>query len=167
MRVRPMRSILFLLMAALGLTTSAYSAPPSSASITKIFTLPFNITTSGTYVLSGNFYFPTLSSAAAGIIPAISIANNVKGAVVLDFKGFTITGGGELKLNAVSVGVAIGTGDTPATNAFPIIIRNGGLTNFTIGVEASQGGHAGLTNITLDHLTVSHPVSAVTQTTAL
>ena len=110
----------------------------------------------GTYALIRNLNYP-----AGQTIPAIVIANNLTGAVIVDLKGFTITSGGD------GFGVSIGYYDVAATNAFPITIRNGTLTNFLVGIDASQGGHAGLTNITLDHLTITHPLGAGTQTTAI
>lgn len=165
-------------MAAFGLIMSAYSVQTTHAQVVtvqaakatstiKILALPFQITTPGTYALTRDFTYPTLSSPAIGLIPAIFIANNVAGAVVVDLKGFTITGGGETGSNAVSYGVVIGDFNTPATNAFPSTIRNGTLINFTFGIDASQGGHDGLTNITLDHLTITHPASPAFQTTAI
>jgi hypothetical protein len=128
----------------------------AKASSTPISSLPSNIVAPGTYALTRNLNYP-----AGQTIPAIVIANNLTGAVVVDLKGFTIASSGD------GFGVSIGYYDVPATNAFPITIRNGTLTNFTFGIDASQGGHDGLTKITLDHLTITHPFSPGTQTTAI
>jgi hypothetical protein len=156
-----------LLMAAFGLIMSAYSVQTTHAQVvtvqaakatsTPISYLPRNIIAPGTYALTANLNYPE-----GQVIPAIVIANNLTGAVVLDLKGFTIACSGDL-----SFGVNIGYYDVPATNAFPITIRNGTLTNFSVGIDASQGGHDGLANITLDHLTITHPLGAGVQTTAI
>jgi hypothetical protein len=155
-----------LLMAAFGLIMSAYFVQTTHAQVvnvqaakatsTPISSLPCNILSSGTYALTRNLNYPVGQS-----VPAIVIPSNLTGAVVVDLKGFTIAGGGD------GFGVRIGSYDAPATNAFPITIRNGTVTNFTIGIDASQGGHDGLTKITLDHLTISHPLGSGSQTTAI
>jgi len=156
MVLTPMKLRNTLLMAlVLGLIMSAYSVQTTHAQMvtvqaakatsTPISSLPRNIVAPGTYALTANLNYP-----AGQTIPAIVIANNLTGAVVVDLKGFTITSGGD------GFGVSIGYYDVAATNAFPITIRNGTLTNFLVGIDASQGGHAGLTNITLDHLTITH-----------
>jgi hypothetical protein len=156
-----------LLMAAFGLIMSAYSVQTTHAQVvtvqaakatsTPISSLPCNIFSSGTYALTRNLNYPVGQS-----VPAIVIPSNLTGAVVVDLKGFTIAGGGD------GFGVRIGSYDAPATNAFPITIRNGTVTNFTIGIDASLGGHDGLTNITLDHLTITNPLGVGSgQTTAI
>ena len=154
-------------MAAFGLIMSAYSVQTTHAQVvtvqaakassTPISSLPSNIVAPGTYALTRNLNYP-----AGQVIPAIVIDNNLTGAVVLDLKGFTIASSGDL-----SFGVNIGYYNVPASNAFPITVRNGTLTNFSVAIDASQGGHDGLTNITLDHLTITHPLGAGVQTTAI
>jgi hypothetical protein len=164
-----------LLMAALGLISSALTAQAANTQLATtqaakatsipISFLPYSITTPGTYVLKGNLSYSVFSTDTK--FPAILIHNDVKGAVVLDLNGFTITGPAELSSGAVSYGILIGAdngNEQPAPNAFPITVRNGSLTNFTFGVDASQ---LGLTHITLDHLTVSHPALLIGQTTGL
>jgi hypothetical protein len=120
-----------LLMAAFGLIMSAYSVQTTDAQVvtvqaakassTPISSLPSNIVAPGTYALTRNLNYP-----AGQTIPAIVIANNLTGAVVVDLKGFTIASSGDL-----SFGVNIGYYNVPASNAFPITIRNGTLTNFS------------------------------------
>jgi hypothetical protein len=149
-------SLLSVLSAQAGNTQLATTQAPKTSTI-PISYLPYSITAPGTYVLIGNLNYP-----AGQTIPAIVIPNNLTGAVVVDLKGFTIASSGDL-----SFGVNIGYYDVPATNAFPITIRNGTLTNFTFGIDASQGGHDGLTSITLDHLTIAHGLGTGTQTTAI
>src|SRR6476660_2337273 len=75
----------------------------ASGANVPIMTLPLYITTPGTYVLNKN-----LSYLATNNTPAIVIANNITGAVIVDLNGFTITGGGETSQNNVSFGVSIG-----------------------------------------------------------
>jgi hypothetical protein len=159
------KSLLAALCLISALTAQAAPKPPP-ITITQS-QLPFTISAPGTYVLTGDLNFTTLSTGTTGPIPAIAIANNVNGAVVVDFKGFTITGGGELDNTAVSYGVVIGNLNTPLTNTFPITIKNGTLTNFYSGIDASQGGHGGLTRITIDGLTISHPGGAAAQARAI
>jgi hypothetical protein len=48
--------------------------------------LPVNITTPGTYVLTGNLSYSVYKA------PAIVIANNVARKVIVDLNGFTPTG---------------------------------------------------------------------------
>jgi hypothetical protein len=38
---------------------------------------------------------------------------------------------------------------------------------FTIGIDAGQGGRGGLTHVTLNRLTITHPQGALVQTTAI
>lgn len=148
-----------LLMAAFSLITTIIAA--SGANI-PIATLPFNITAQGTYVLKANMSYLVTNN-----IPAIVIANNITGTVVVDFQGFTLAGGGETSQNNVSFGVSIGYYNVAMTNTSPIVIRNGTLTNFTVGIDGEQGGRATLTNVTLNNLTITHPKGALVQTTAI
>jgi parallel beta-helix repeat protein len=115
-----------LLTAALGLIMSALSA--QSANI-KISSLPFNITAPGTYVLTGNLTSSvTRTSTDTG---AINISTAISGSVVVDLKGFTITGPG-----SNSFGVTIGSISSGVSNTYPITVRNGTIANFEYGVSA-------------------------------
>ena len=136
------------------------SALPVQAGNIPISALPVNITNPGTYVVTENLSYPVYG-------PAIVIANNVTGEVIVDLKGFTLTGAGEIDNNHVSFGVSIGYYQVSATNHYPIIIRNGTLENFTVGIDAQQGGRGNLTDLTVDNLTITHPASAPVQTTAV
>lgn len=69
-------------MAAFGLL-SALSAPAANI---KISSLPFAITVPGTYVVTGNLTFPGTTNAA------ITISTDIPGPVIVDLKGFTLTG---------------------------------------------------------------------------
>jgi hypothetical protein len=145
----PMKLKNTLLVAAFSLITTIIAESGANIPIT---TLPLNITAPGTYVLKGN-----LSYLGTDGTPAIAIANNITGTVVVDLNGFTITGGGETGYNNLSFGVSIGYYNVTATNAYPIFIRNGTLSNFTIGVDGDQGGRSSLQNITLNKLPIIRP----------
>jgi hypothetical protein len=88
------------------------------------------------YVLTGN-----LTSAAS---TGIDIQPPSGGPVIVDLKGFTITGGGVL-----AVGVNIFAGPNP----YPITVRNGTIKNVSFGVwaEGNQPANA-LSNITVSNL---------------
>jgi len=117
---------IIILAAVLGLLMNTLPAPAANIPIPS---LPFTITAPGTYVLTSD-----LTSSAVG--NAISIAMGIQGPVVVDLRGFTITGPGES-----SIGVSIGLnvpGSAIDTNPFPITIRNGTITNFGFGVLAEH-----------------------------
>ena len=130
------------------LAAALLSALPAYSANIKIASLPFFITTPGTYVLTGN-----MNSSASGTNPAaINISPSVSGPVVVDLKGFTITGSAGFGLC-----VNIGIGFPAQSNAFPITIRNGTISNFSFGVwaESSQGVSAFLSDITVSNLTIN------------
>ena len=127
-----------LLTAALGLLTSVLSVTSYAQAVQaqagtppniQISSLPFAIAAPGTYVLAADLTCPT----PQGI--AIVIPSNLSGPVILDLKGFTITGGGIL-----STGVGIGGGFVGpiVSNAFPITVRNGTIKNVSFGVWAES-----------------------------
>jgi hypothetical protein len=114
------------LAAAFGLIICTLSAQAANIPIS---TLPFTITAPGTYVLTGD-----LNSSSLG--NAISVGMGIQGPVIIDLKGFTITGPGE-----ASIGVSIGLnvpGSATDTNPFPITVRNGTISNFGFGVLAEH-----------------------------
>ena len=82
-----------LLTAAFALIMSALSA--QSANI-PILALPFKITAPGTYVLTRNLIYSLAANVAPGSPgsppPAITISSTTPGQIVLDLKGFSITG---------------------------------------------------------------------------
>jgi hypothetical protein len=63
-------------------------------------------------------------------VAAITIATSISGPVILDLKGFTLTGSAGNTLG-VGIGTFVGT-NAPNTN--PITIRNGTIKNFGFGV---------------------------------
>ena len=80
--------------------------------------------------MTGNLTFSPLSGTA------ITVSTALSGPVVIDLKGFTLTGPG-LGLDIHTVGVGIGfDANTSVGNTYPITIRNGTLLNFSVGVEA-------------------------------
>jgi hypothetical protein len=62
--------------------------------------------------------------------------------VIVDLKGFTITGSSI----AISGGVS---------NAFPITVRNGTITHFGVGIDVENNNPAGLSSITISNLTIT------------
>jgi hypothetical protein len=148
-----------ILMAAFGLIMSALSVSAQvvapSATI-KISSLPFTVTTPGTYVLTGNLTCTVPQSAA------ITIPGNLPGQVVVDLKGFTITGDD----SASSTGIGIGP-SVSLPNAFPITVRNGAITNVSSGVSTpslpgvQSPGSAGLQDILIANLNISGVTACV------
>jgi hypothetical protein len=106
---------------------SLLSVLSAQAANIKISALPFSITASGTYVLTGNLSY-TGSSAAIGISAPMA------GAVILDLKGFTITNtGGALNggINAVLI-------NAQQEVTSPVTIRNGTITGFTSAIFGNR-----------------------------
>jgi hypothetical protein len=81
---------------------------------------------------------------------AINILTTLAGPVDLDFKGHTISGAG-----GQSFGVEIGGVSEYAENAYPIIIRDGTLQGFGIGIDAEQGNLAKTTQLTVKNMQLS------------
>lgn len=79
--------------------------------------------------------------------PAILISTQVTGPIVLDMKGFTLTGCGQ---GSFGIGVGI---YFQGSNQYPITIRSGTLTGFTypLWVEAQ----APVSGLTLNHLNIN------------
>jgi parallel beta-helix repeat protein len=78
----------------------------------------------------------------------INISTAIAGPVVLDFKGFTITG------STLSNAVTIGFISSSVANTYPITIRNGTIQNGLRGV----GAFAVFTNIPLFDIRVNNMV---------
>jgi Right handed beta helix region len=115
-----------------------------------ISSLPFTITAPGTYVVTRNLTFSPPSGNT--LATAITVSTALSGPVVIDLKGFTLTGSGSASL---TVGVGIGfVANTSVPNAYPITIRNGTLLNFGFGVWAElDGSGIGITDLTVHNLT--------------
>jgi hypothetical protein len=154
------RTTTLLLMAALGLITSAIAAQPANSNNIQITYLPFNITAPGTYVLTGNLTY-------TGTDTAITITSNLTGPVVLNLRGHTLTGSGgnNFTTENFSNGVSVsGNGPSPST----ITIENGTITNFGFGVRAqpTNGIVNGLHAIFFSAIDINNLVFAHTQTPA-
>jgi hypothetical protein len=118
---------------------SAFSVQAAEITITS---LPFTISAPGKYVLQSNLSYPGSNNSTAA---AISINNGAAGPVILDMKGFTITG---LSSNHNSIGISIG----PDPGQSPITIRNGSLVSFQYGVLTFSFQQEGLRNITVNNM---------------
>jgi hypothetical protein len=129
-----------LVMAALSLL----SVLSAHAANIKISYLPFNITAPGTYVLTGNLSF-TVTEVGGINTGAINISTAIAGPVVVDLKGYTITGPGSL-----SLGVTIGAISWNVSSAYPITIQNGTISNVELGVIAPSS--ATLSNIAVKNI---------------
>jgi hypothetical protein len=116
------------------------SALPAHAAEITITYLPYTITAPGTYVLKSNLSYPGPTEFN---VAAISIQAS-EGPVVLDMKGFTITGL-QSNLNDTT-GIAIF--DAPN----PLIIRNGSLVNFQNGISAYSFQEEPTGGITIDKM---------------
>ena len=129
-------------MAALSLTMSAIAAQAANIQIPS---LPYTITTPGTYVLTSSLSCP------ANFQIGISVNSQVAGPIVVDLKGFS--------LEAYSPGtdlaaVAVQSNFTNSN----ITIRNGTILGFITGVavgyDPATGISAGyVSNVHLEHLT--------------
>jgi hypothetical protein len=102
--------------------------------------LPFTLTAPGTYVLVSDL-------ACAPSTYAITIPTNLTGPVIVDLKGFTITGAG-ISIGQPPPGPAV-------SNAFPITVRNGTITNVAVGVSVQTVSIAVLSSITISNLTIT------------
>jgi len=122
---------------ATGLTTSAITAQTASKTPSiPISFLPFTITVPGTYVLTGN-----LSYAGTGT-PAITINKTITGPVILDLKGFTLTGVPTDSTACVSMSGGAGL--------YPITIRNGTIMSFNEGIAATSVSNITVKNVIFD-----------------
>jgi hypothetical protein len=112
----------------------------------QISSLPFAITAPGTYVVTGDLTFSSPPDPNGNAVAAITVSTALSGPVVLDLKGFTLTGSG-----GYTVGVIIGfAANTSVPNTYPITVRNGILQNFSVGVWAEN--NTTLANITVNNL---------------
>jgi hypothetical protein len=129
---------------ALTAAVSLLSALSTQAANIKISSLPFAITAPGTYVVTAN-----LSSSASTNVAAITISTAIQGPVLVDLKGFTLTGA-----NGDSVGVGIGSfaGTQSIPNTYPITVRNGTLRSFAFGIWAEN--NAVLSSIDLQNVEI-------------
>jgi hypothetical protein len=148
------RTSTLLLTAAFNLIMSALSAQAANTQLATtqaaktstipISYLPYPITAPGTYVLTGNL---TLTS---GNLGGINVLTNVSGPVVIDLKGYTITGPG-----TPSSGVLLS--DTGSINTYPITIRNGTISHCTSGIYVGER-----TDVTINNIAFIEPADLST-----
>lgn len=125
-------------------TFSLLGVLSAQAANMKISFLPFPITEPGTYVVTKNLSFSATTNLAA-----ITISTAIQGPVIVDLKGFTLTGAAG---NSVGVGIGSFAGTQSIPNTSPITVRNGALTNFGFGVWAENG--AVLSSIDLQNVAI-------------
>ena len=144
-----------LLMTALSLIMSAITHTADGQTVAaqtaktpniKILYLPFNITAPGTYVVTKNL----MSSVTQG--GEINISTATPGPVVVDLKGFTITGSG-----SNTSGINIGGISPNISSPYPITIENGTINNVEIGVAISTGAN-------LSHMVIKNVVFNIVST---
>jgi len=111
-----------------------------------ISVLPFSINAPGTYVLTGNLTSP-ITSYGFG---AINIATAIAGPVIVDLKGFAITGPGPSESGGITIGVIIGINGSGVSNTYSITVRNGTIKNFGIGVQSLAVSHITMNNVVFD-----------------
>ena len=165
------RTTTLLLTVSLSLIMSAITAqaapkknpPPPPPPPIQISSLPFVISAPGTYVLTGNL--------AAPITPykvgAINIATVIIGPVIVDLKGFAITGPGPWESGGITDGIIIGSDGSGVTNPYPVTVRNGTINNFGIAIESTTPDNLAtitLSNITIDTIVFNLPPTTVDAT---
>jgi hypothetical protein len=118
-------SLIMSALTAQAANTQLATTQAAKTSTIPISYLPFDITAPGTYVLTANLISTATRLNFEGYNGAINISGALMGPVVVDLKGFTLTGPG-----ANSIGIDIGAFSNGLTNTYPITIRNGTLTKF-------------------------------------
>jgi hypothetical protein len=113
----------FLYLLACATVAGALSAKSAE---TPIPYLPYTISAPGTYVLKGNLTCPAMDNMSAITINSPS-SGNTDPEVIVDLKGFTITG-------TISAGSTAPATTGVTINSYPVTIRNGSFVNFAQGV---------------------------------
>jgi hypothetical protein len=152
-RTQKMKFKLFLLLVSVLVIGNLFAAPVTIAS------LPFAITTPGTYILGSNLTY-------TGTGTAISILGNLTGPVILNLKSHTITGSSNPGPTAnFSVAVFI-SGNGPGVSS--ITIENGSITHFGFGVWAqpNNGGSSSTTTNNFSSIDVQKLAISFTLTPA-
>jgi len=141
-------------------------APPPPPPI-PISSLPFAIYAPGTYVLTGNLSYPATDSVNPVAIGINIPAQGLGSAIILDFKGFTITNTTtDANLQSRSQGIRIVSNQNiPILSPIPITIRNGTLVNFNWGVFDLLVSGITVNNMTFNEvaypLTINYPTPVV------
>jgi hypothetical protein len=149
---------LSLIMSAITAQAAPKKNPPPPPPI-QISSLPFVISAPGTYVLAGNLTAPITPYK----VGAINIATVVIGPVIVDLKGFAITGPGPWESGGITDGIIIGSDGSGVTNPYPVTVRNGTINNFGIAIESSTPDN--LATITLSKITIDNIVFNLPPTT--
>jgi hypothetical protein len=149
MKMNTMKKILLMILGAamIAAPTCVLAAP------IPITYLPFHIKAPGTYVVTANLSYPAQPT-NQNVNAAITISTSIPGAVILDLKGHTLTGGGYYSL---AVGIGIFDGSTKA-NTRSITIQNGTVQNFGYGVWAE------IPNVSLTGIAVNSIAFHISQT---
>jgi len=121
---------------------SALTAQAASLTTIAQSQLPFTISTAGTYVLTGN-----MSYTSGSTFGAINIIGSIAGPVILDLKGFTITGVPSPDFGEDCISI-FGSN----TGLYPITIRNGTITEFATGVDANLSRVTTVSNVTVNNV---------------
>ena len=139
----------------IAITAQAAPAPsPTPAPAAKVVPggnipityLPFNISTPGTYVLKSNMTYNNWNPIGPVVTPPITVSGVLTGPIVIDFKGFTITGThNDVGIEAVRI-----TSASSYPNNFPVTVQNGTVYLFVGGVSAKSTG-----NVTVKNMTIS------------
>jgi hypothetical protein len=124
------------MMAAFGLIMSALSAPAADKQITYV---PFTITSPGKYVLASNLNCPS--------DPAINLNPSVSGPIIIDLNGHTLSGLG-------GAGVFIQGYGNPILDQSSVIVRNGTIEGFQVGVSVGWTTNVQIRNITFHNNTI-------------
>jgi hypothetical protein len=131
-----------------GALTAQAAPPPVIITSDK---LPFTISAPGTYVLTSN-----LTTASNAIVVNAPIA----GPVIIDLKGFSITGPGP------SVAGAIIYYSGFFNISPPITVRNGTISNFLVGLSVENQNNVTVgnqTNVTVNKIVFNEPPSTTQQ----
>jgi hypothetical protein len=164
--IRPTKialTVAFSLLSALSAQAASPKKNPPPPPPIQISSLPFVISAPGTYVLTGNLTAPITPYK----VGAINIATVIIGPVIVDLKGFAITGPGPWESGGITDGIIIGSDASGATNPYPVTVRNGTINNFGIAIESTTPNNlatVSLSNITIDNIVFNLPPTTVDAT---
>jgi hypothetical protein len=141
-----MKTLLNLTLAFVAILSS-HAAPIAIPLTTPISTVPMVITKPGHYYLVGNIFFnmPTPTS------PSTAITVNAPGPVVIDMRGFTISGSTQYDFPADNYFTVDPTGILIQSSN--VTVQNGTISGFWNGIVASGSTVAYLTGIDLEGIT--------------
>jgi hypothetical protein len=117
------------------------SALAAQSATIPITTVPYTISSPGTYVLTGNLTSPPLQNQSAILITGSA------GTVVLDLKGFTLMMGVAYP-NFAYTGINIRKSN--------VTVRNGTILNFNNGINVAPPGSGYLSNVLVQNVTFNN-----------